>query len=418
MNTDFTIKYILKDIQLPFKGGEIELNNAFIRNFYFIENIENVFLTGAMEFDDINGFFEKLPLTGEETLRVIIEQEIEDEKDQDNNRSYTKVIDFEFFKVKILEFDSNNGVIYKIDLIEKGALRFIDKQYSVSYVDQKVSYIIQDLCTHQLGLNATQFDIEETGDSLTNYLIPYWKPIVTIKDLVKRAREARSPNEGGFLFYSNTEEESPIKKFVSFSTLMKQKPDKAENEKYYFKRADINPFYIHNFKEARNPTHSNRSIIKDGISGKKYYWLDLVNDKKVNTTEQIYSQYIDRAKLLGNVSYLSLGLDDPNSEVKFLGYGDENQVKAFQDYRFRMSMESYNKREVVLNGMLDRYAGKVIYVEQMSDNEEEDAYVRADNGAWLIKAVTHNFFIDGYENRMTILKDGYDDTDVVGHDEI
>ena len=265
-----------------------------------------------------------------------------------------------------------------------------------------------------VSINGENFQTEQNK---IDYIIPYWKPSATIKDLIKRSRRYKTPNEGAYLFYStigDDDETKPIKKFISFATLLEQKISKNRNQAFYFKMHDINPQFINNFKEVRNPNFNNRSILTNGIGGKKYYHVDFATNKKVTETEKTFSQFVDNAKLLGTKAYLSLDLDDTDSDVKFIGYNDVNLINALQDYNFRMALENFNKREVVLDGLLDRYAGRKIYVEENSDSAA-DLFNERETGEWLIKSVTHYFTIDNFEQRLTIIKDAFSKSDVVGH---
>ena len=418
MQTEFTIKYTLRDIQPPFIGGELELNENAITSFYFIENIENMFLTGTIIIEDTGGALEQLPLTGEESLRVVIEQNIENKNNTEHSVYITKNLDFEFYKIELLDADRQRTTTYKIHLVEKGFFDYVKKKYSKSYKEKKISHIVDDIFKNQLNLETEVYDIEETKDRI-DFIIPYWKSLVTLRYLTKIAKRQKTQQEGGFLLYStigDEEQEAPIKKFTSFATLLEAKVSTDENVKYYFKKDTINPNFINTFREVRNPTFSNRSLLNNGLSGKKSYGVDFTTDRKIFSTSKKYSEFLDKAKLLGKTSYLSLELDDVDGEIEFSGY-NESIAENVQDYKFRMSLESYNKREVLLDGSLERFVGKLIYVEQMSDNSV-DLYEPKSSGSWIIKGITHYFVHDGYEQKMTILKDAYSETDIEGHQEI
>ena len=409
---DHKITYKLKNIKPPFIGGEIEINPVAIKHFYYIESIENMFLTGKLEIEDVGGLLEKLPLTGEETLEVTIEQEI----DGDTNIISLKTLEFEFYNIELENVERIKTTTYVFYIVEKGFFDFINKSYSKSYKEKYINDIVEDICKNQLNLDSDQYEIEETSDKI-DFIIPYWKPLTSLKYFTRIARRKQSPKESGYLFYSTTGDEDdiiPVKKFVSFATLLEVEPNKDAGNKYYFKKQDINPNYINNFRDVKNPHFKNRRIMKDGISGKKYYGIDFVTDKTIYTVEKKYSEYVANAKMSGNVSYLSIGLDDVDSEVEFMGYPDRKLIEARQDFRFRMSLESFNKREVLVDGALNRNCGKTIYVEQSTDNPEELHNIEH-SGTWLIKTITHSFYIKSFDQKMVILKDAYEDTEIEGH---
>ena len=409
------ITYKLKGIQPPYIGGEIEFNKSAVVQFFYIESIENMFLTGKIEIMDVGGLLEKLPLTGEETLEVIIEQEIEG----DANIISLKTLEFEFYNIELGKTERTKTTSYIFHLVEKGFFNFINKSYSKSYKQKFINDVVEDVCKNQLNLESDQYEIEDTADKV-DFIIPYWKPLITLKYFTRIARRKQSPNESGYLFYSTTGDvdvEAPVKKFVSFATLLEVDPDLDDLKKYYFKKPDINPNYINNFQEVRNPQFKNNKIRKDGISGKKYYGVDFITDKSLVTVEKTYSEYVANAKMSGNVSYLSVGLDDVDSEVKFMGYSDANLIEAHQDFKFRMSLESFNKREVLVDGALTRYCGKTIYVEQSTDNPEELHNIEH-SGTWIIKTITHSFMVNSFDQKMVILKDAYEATEVEGHNTV
>ena len=409
---DHKIIYKLKNVKPPYVGGEIEINKTAVVQFYFIESLENMFLTGKMEIMDIGGLLEKLPLTGEETLEVTIEQDIEGE----TNINSLKTLEFEFYNIELAKTERAKTTSYIFHLVEKGFFNFINKSYSKSYKEKYINDVVEDVCKNQLSLETDQYEIEQTADKV-DFIIPYWKPLITLKYFTRIARRKQSPNESGYLFYSTVgdeDSETPVKKFISFASLLAIDPDLDATKKYYFKKNDINPNFVNNFQEVRNPHFKNRRILKDGIAGKKYYGVDFVSDKGLVSVEKTYSEFVDTAKMSGNISYLSVGLDDVDSEVKFMGYSDSNLIQAHQDFKFRMSLESFNKREVIVDGALTRFCGKTIYVEQSTDNPEELHNIEH-SGTWIIKTITHSFMVNSYDQKMVILKDAYEATEVEGH---
>ena len=408
---DHKITYKLKNIKPPYIGGEIEINKTAVVQFFYIESIENMFLTGKIEIMDVGGLLEKLPLTGEETLEIIIEQEIEGDVDIKS----LKTLEFEFYNIELGKTERAKTTTYIFHLVERGFFNFINKSYSKSYKQKYINDVVEDICKNQLGLESDQYEIEETVDKV-DFIIPYWKPLITLKYFTRIARRKQAPNESGYLFYSTTggeDDETPFKKFVSFATLLEVAPDLDESKKYYFKKNDINPNFINNFQEVRNPHFKNNSKIKDGLSGKKFYGVDFINDKTLVSVEKKYSDYITSAKMLGKKAYLSNIVDDVDGEVKFMGYPDANLIEAHQDFKFRMSLESFNKREVIVDGALTRFCGKTIYVEQSTDNPEELHNIEH-SGTWIIKTITHSFMVNDFTQKLILLKDSYEDSEVEG----
>jgi len=410
--TTITMSYYLTGIKPPFEGGSVKLEAAYITEFFFMENLEDLFITGSITLYDKGGMLEKLPLTGEEGFKVIAEQVIEDPVDEGNSMHINKTFEFDIYDIKIPKIEGPNQTTYKFDLIEKGAFEFMRRAYSKSYNGWAISGIVADICEKQLSLNSDQYEVEETEDAIS-YIIPYWKPALTLRDLCKKSRS--STKEGGFLFYSNTGDETATqitKNFTSFGTLMKQAVEIEPDKKYYYKKGDINPYYINNFKEVKNPEWVKRSELTNGISGKKYFGLNLNIDRQPIIIEKTYSDFIATAPMLGKYAYFTINMDDTNSDVRLCGQESE-LIQAQVDNSFRISIEGLNKREVLLNGALTRFAGKVIFIEQTSDNDNELFHIQ-DTGKWLIKSITHYFLYNDFYQKMIIMKDAYSDSEAQG----
>ena len=415
MAETFSIRYILRNIKPPFQGDEMELDPSNIMKFYFIESIENMFITGLMEFEDKGGSIEKLSITGEEILSVNIEQNIEDRDDANNSIQSSKTFEFEIHKTVLKNSPGIRRNLYQFHLIENGASEFFKKTYSKSYSQKRTSEIIEDICRFQLQLTSENYEIEQTGNNI-DYIIPYWKPSVTIKDLIKISQRQNTPKEGGFLFYSTSgdlDDTEPSKKFKSFYSLITSDVDTSIQKRYYLKKFDINAQSINVIKDFRNPIVNNRMLLNNGIAGKKYYNMNLISDRIITEIEKSYSEYIQNTSLLGTKSFLPSDIDDTDSEIESFGHIDTELVKAYQDHRFRMNLENFNKREGLLEGSMDRFAGKKIYIEEMSD-DSGTPYNEQNTGEWIIKSLTWYFGVNSFEQKAIFLKDAYAETDIEG----
>lgn len=397
-NTEIT--YTLTGVTKPFKDKELPLNISQIEEFYFIESLEQIFLSGCMTINDVGGFFEKLPLTGNEGIRVNLTQDLEHTKDSSQSIFIEKVIEFDIYNVSIPDHRGINQSLYKFVLIEKGGLNFLQNSYSKSYAQKKISEIIKDICDNQLKIK--EYNIETTEDKI-DYIIPYWQPSITIKDLLSKSRRTKSPYDGGFLFYSSTENEVPTKRFVSFSTLLETKASTNEKDKLYFKNHTINQNHINIIKEAENIDYINRAVLSEGLTGKKYLGVDFLVDKKPIILSKTYSEFVKSSNMMDSFSYFNSDIDDKNGDIQVFGTS-EKIIEAELNHSFRMVLESINKKIILLNGCLDRYAGKTVYIEVTSDNHNETFHI-SDTGVWIIKGITHYFKGNYYQNKMVVIKD-------------
>jgi hypothetical protein len=395
--------FYVSNIQAPYPTKELTINNKYIHEFFFIESIENMFLTAELAIDDKYGFFEAISLSGKEIIKVVIEQEL-----LDPNLDMIKTIEFEIFNITI-EIPNINTNIHRFYLIEKGASKLFGSNYCVGFTNEKISNIMKSVMENQLGIKPVDYEVESTKDKI-DYIIPYIKPTETITNLIKKSRREKIPHEGGFLFFStigNEDRTKPIRKFVSLSSLIKKDKLKTDTDydKYSFRKQDSNQYFINTFKEVKNPDYCNQAIKSNGIGGKHYFGINYNNDKNVINVSQKYSDFINKTTLMGKTAFFDKGIDNINDEIEFFG-GQEETLKARQDYSMRFLICNYNVRKVILEGALFRHAGKLIFVEQMSLNKE-DVHNTQDYGYWLIKSITHYYSMGSYTQKMTIVKDSY-----------
>ena len=405
MKTTSTWDFYINNLQYPNVEKELVLNNKYIHEFFFIESIENTFLTAELAIDDKYGFFEIMTITGKENIKVIIKQSL------DGKGSIEKIIEFEIFNITI-ETPTPQENIHRFYLIEKGASKFYGSNYCVGFQNEKISGIVKSVLENQLGVKSSDYEIESTNDKLENYIIPYVKPSQTIKALIKKARREKAPHDGGYLFFSTTGDENrtkPMKKFVSFSSLIKggAKPQN-DYEIYSFRKRDANQYFINTFKEVYNPNYSKQSIKVNGIGGKHYFGINYNNDKNPIEVTQKYSDFIDKSNIMGRTAFFDKGIDNVNDEVDFYG-GEEETLTARQDSSFRNLIEGYNRREVIMEGALFRYVGKMIWVEQMSINQTE-VHNTQDYGWWMIKNISHYYALGIYTQKIILIKDSYQES--------
>lgn len=386
-------------------SDDFKLNTNYIRNFYFVEDLESMFMTAQLEVEDKGGWVEKLPITGNETFEIDLIQE-----DEDKNIKVHKTLFFEIYDIKMETGTTGRTNIYTFMLVEKGFFELLRIYYSCSFKEKTVSEIITSIFNKQLMFekNKIKFDVEKTVEKI-NFTIPYWKPTTSIKYLSKIAKRSKSPQEAGFLFYSTLgpdDEETSLKRFVSLATLLEQKAKTEPEEKYYLRNSSISIYYLNNILEVKNLSLSNKTPVKNGIGGKTFYGINFLDDKRVLKESVKLSDYIKDSIFLGETSYYTKDIEDPNSEVQFRGYSNKDLIKNEINYLFRLAFEDINKREIYCKGSLKRYCGKIIQIEEVSGNVDEMVNENL-SGTWLIKKIVHYCIGESFEQKMVILKNSF-----------
>jgi len=390
-----------------------ELGNSIIRKFTMVESLEQMFITGELVFEDNYGIVEKLPITGNEQIEINFIQETE--KGTTPTKRLEKTIIFEIFKISRETGVNARTNLYTFSLVEEGFFNLLGISYSQSFSNVKVSEIISSILNHQLDFKKKKitFTVEETIDRI-NFIIPYWKPTTSIRYLTKIARRSKYPQEGGFIFYSSLGKETSkttIKSFTSIATLLEQKPNVDESEKFYYKVATVSSEFINTVIAAKTNKFINREDLKNGVQGKTFYGIDFLNDKNIIMKEKGISDFIKRNIFLGSNLHLPNSIENKKAQVTFKGYHQEGLLEAESDYFFRMSFESAGEDNIYCNGNMDRYAGKMIYIAEGGGSSADAMYNEKRSGTWLIKKIVHHFVRESYEQKITIVKDATFDSD-------
>ncbi len=416
MKATTNFQVFITKLQLPNTMEEILLSNNYITKLLFIENIKNMYITGQIDVLDKEGLFETMKLTGKEGVKILITQKIY--SGENKFKEYVKMVEFDILDIEVEDMARKNN-IFRFLLIEKGGFDFYGKNFNKGYNNKKVSDIIKDVMINQLKIKEVDFEIEPTLDLIDNFVIPYWKPALTIQNLRKKARRLKNPNEGGFLFFStmgDTTRKTPIKKFVSMANLLEKPINENQQDvnfidTYLFKDFSSNPLFINTLKSCRIPSYCKNEVLMDGIGGKHYFGIDYNTDKNIIEEKQIYSDYFKKSITLGKEALLDIDVNSINDDVDIVG-GPSFMVRSRQDMSFRFLMENYNDREIIVNGALFRYVGQNILFEQTSDKNSGDKHM-LDSGKYIITHITHHYDSSGeYNQKIKITKDSFNKTGI------
>lgn len=405
---NISTKYILKNFKSKTEYFIAEDN---VRSFIIIEDLELPYLSAQLDINDAGGWFEQLPLTGNEGFEVEIIQEIESLKEGEEKKkiNITKIFQFEIYDYSLIPHENGKGSVVSFILAERGFLDYISKSFSKSFKDTKISDIVKTIFTEHLKLGHDDFKIENTSTKI-DFIIPFWKSPTTLKYLKKIAERADAPQEAGYVFYSSTGEstqKTPVKLFVSLASLLKQKPSVAPKDIFYFKNYSIPYYYMNNILDITNEEVFNKYTVMNGIRGKTYYGINLHNNKKILTVSQGISEFVKDKIFLGKDTHFEENSDDKTNDVQFKGFYNESLIKTEMNHNFRINFESINTRKIVCNGVLDRYVGKTIYITETSSNPSLVINAMY-SGVWLIKKIVHCIRGPVFQQKMTIVKDSYD----------
>lgn len=402
------LKFLLKSPKNNFEPQL--LSTHIVRNFYIVESLEHSFLSAQLEIDDKGGWIELFPLTGNEIFEIEILQE-GNSNSSDKTISIKKVFEFEIFDIRMEIQANKKGNIYTFILVEKGFFNFTGKFFSKSFKEKRISEIVTDICVNQLKFdeNKINYKIEETAGNI-DFVIPYWKANIILKYLCKITRRNKAPQESGFVFFTSLGPESSeksIKQFTSLATLLEQTPNVSEDKKFYLRDQTKPVTYINNILEMSNPSLINRVGLKNGIQGKTYFGVDLNENKKIIKETKILSDFVKNSIFLGDDIHFEKNIEDKLADVKFKGYSNIDFIKSEMEYKFRMSFETINERVIYCKGLLDRYVGKIIYIEERSG--DTDSIINSlYSGTWLIKKIIHNWSGNSFEQKLNIVKNSFD----------
>lgn len=385
----------LYSVILLLEGGRnIMIDANDIEIIYFVEDITVPCMTGKMIINDRYGLIEYGPFTGNEKI----------------NLKYGKNFDreqlFDIFKIgKIGQAAMHNPTadtqleLYFVDTL---FMPLTIKKYSRSFgTDTKYSEIISHILRNIIGLNSKFLQINETTNTIDNYIIPYWTILQTINFLADRAEDSRG---AGCLFYNNTDNGFKVN-FKSYNWL--NSTDNYKEEKIYiFESKNVSDenkileYWINGLDKF-----SNRFL-----RGGKFLGYDFETKTLVEKDFE-YSDGIDSSMLLGKTS-----LYPDISQVATVNlYGDTTE-KMLENRAYSEWIKRYQKQLIVnfiVEGREDRYAGQQIEVEWPSVDKKQ-YYNKAFKGKYLIKTVTHMFGRDRslpYKQRLVCIKNAYNNID-------
>lgn len=383
-------------VVLSLESQDVSISNEDIKSCYFIEDIFSFCITGKLVFYDRYGILEHGPFTGNEQLTIVYGEK--------------NIIElpFDIWKISKIQQTSNTNPIsenmmeiYFVDILfELYTLR----RYSKSFTGKKlISTIINEILTNVVEMESNRINIETSSNYMTNFIIPYWTPMETIKWLCKRGKGFDSETPG-YLCYNNTKD--------GFSTNV-YTINKLLDDKNYI---DSTPYIFEGSMDKKN------KILNWSISGidksstkvlRGGFWRGFDSQtKSFLNLDYRYKDGIEDSMLLGKKSLFN----DISEETvnKYIGESDINTLQniAYSEWVRRYSIQQIVS--IVIRGNENNYAGQQIEIKWSSVIKK--SYNKMMKGKYLVKSITHMFVGGGnmgYTQRMLLIKNAYSDADIM-----
>lgn len=388
-------KKSLYNVQIVLEGNQpVILENEHIISCYFIEDIFKNCMMGKLIFNDVYGFFELGPFTGNEQIIITYGVEVD------------KNIIFDIWKVgKITQSDVSDPAltnIMEMEFVDPTFASYTLRRYSKSWVDTKISDIMVYLVQNMLNLKNTNLNVEESKNKIDNFIIPYWNVLRTMKFLSRRGCGIKS-NNSGYLVYNNTENNGFTTNIKTLNYLFNDLDKSIEENEYLFECENID--YENKILDWWINSLDKNSL--KGLCGGVWKGYD-INEKKFLNQSYTYKEGISETVLLGKKSLFN-DIDDLRSSNTMLG---EKNLEDLKYILYNDWIKKYSKQNIVniiLEGHEKRYAGKQIEIIWPSVSKSEK-FNKGFGGNYLISSITH-YFKNNYRQRIVLLKNAYDNLD-------
>ena len=385
------------NVQILIGDKHIILNNESIVSCYFIEDIFKHCMMGKLVFNDIYGFFEFGPFTGNE--QIVITYGLEFEKN----------VVFDIWKVsKITQTGTTEPAAtntMEIQFVDPTYSSYTLRKYSRSWSDTTITTIMKYFIDHMLNIT-TPLNME-TSENKIDFVMPYWTVLQSMKYLERRAKGSISKTSG-YLVYNNTDNNGFTTNAQTLNYLFDDLDKTIDKTHYKFEDKDINRTnkILELWISGLDKTSTK------GLRGGVWRGYDIINKELLNQS-YTYKEGIQESVLLGKKS-LYPDIDDTRTANILLG---ENSLEKLKNVLYNDWVKKYCRQNVIniiVSGHEKRVAGKQIEIIWPSVSKSEK-YNKGFGGRYLIKSVTH-FFGAGrtsiYNQRLVLLKNAYNNLDL------
>jgi len=379
------------------QSGDANLEMKDIIEFTMIEDIFSGSIVGKLIFIDRIGGIELLPFVGHEPITVIYGEDGEIQKT------------FIIFSVSAINSigQLENYDMQQIELyfVEPLFLSLIQRKFSVSWKDKKISDIVKDINSNMLMTDGTFAQFEDSKEILPYFYMPYWTPAEAIKWLMKRASSAENQMPG-YLFYSSAKGLN----FVTLEKLLRQ----TDLEKDY--KGNPLRYYI----QSKAPNDPNK-ILGFSINGIDYQsFIDLkggikygydFETKSAVTKDYKYTETISKFTMLGKKT-MFFNINDTRTKYDLEGDNDEKLLQNIAFHEFIRRYVQQYQVHMTVKGHERRYAGMVVDIIWPS-TVKDDLLHKSLEGKYLVKSVTNTFSSKGlpyWKQLLVLLKVAYGDS--------
>lgn len=391
---------------INFDNESLQLENRYIRELYFMEDVFTFAPTGKIAFVDNHGITERGPLTGNETVTIAYGEA------KDNiEKTFTIYKMSDMSQQSFADPTTKNGV--EFFFADDSLIHMNEREYSKSWSNTNAVDIISDISQNMVGLSEDRFaSIEESDTSFETFCMPYWTPKEAITWLMKRMKSSTTQG-GGYLFYGNTSNGDKMDGNTAFNlrtieSLIAQedlmKIDNDDDGKYFFESND--PFLFNKVLSFKI-SGIDRTSVK-GLRGRRAFGFDPMRKKLIDTgTQHTYASLGDRTTVLGE-RMLFPDISDANAVHTILGERDEDVVSTMCHDEWVKRYANQQTVTIDVRGHEGRHAGGLIELVWPS-NFADEVYNKNFEGAYLIKSITH-WFTTGtpnYIQRMVLIKNGF-----------
>lgn len=420
----YTDHQLIWSVIIRGKAGETVVDNGAIANLYFIEDIYSWCKVGKLTLSDTQAIWEFLPLVGDEEIDIIYASWMGTDELEREEKKYT----FSVYKVSDIT-DPSTATVGTVERKTKQILDifFVEKEfyllnmphYDRTYCDMLYYDIIKDMSDRYLGISGFVLD-EPSPEKVEFFHTGLRTPADNIRWLFERITGDWS-GEAGYLYYSNTKETEKSWNLVTLEYLL------TEDNPLIIPPDDA-IYYIGGAKNINHINHINNLSISnvdkstiDRLVKCNYLGYDIYR-KYMIKREYDYFKSKDRYTMLG--LYTLFNGDDlmtlvPKPQEILTGESGDKYMLAeclMDNMYYGEWIKQYCLQQLVsiyVRGHVMRYAGGQIEINWLSANNDE-IFNKQMVGRYLVKSITHQFSsytTPTYTQRMTLIKNGYFDTD-------
>lgn len=382
-------------ISITTDTGIVTLDSSDIMQFYFVEDIFSMSITGKLVMIDKRGLLECGPLTGNEKIGLIYGEEEDIEKE-------FKI--YNISKVSRIEtVDPSGKTVIEVFFTDLMFFPLNFLQFSRAWKNVKYTDIIKDIGENFLGVT-TWDKFEDCKETIPHFYSPYWNATTCIKWLIKRASSAKD-GRTGYCFYNTTAGAS----LITLNSLLNNKELLSLNSEddglYNFEDSNL---FLYNKILDWNMSGLDNSALRFVSGGTRFGF----NTDRKEFIKQTYT-YKDMLKnhvILGNKSLYP----DISTHMTFHNLTGESNRDIIDNIFNDFWIKKYSMQQsmsITVRGHEKRKPGELIEIFWPSKWVDEH-YNKGLHGKFLIKSITHNFNPKStpfYIQKLILVKNGLEE---------